>query len=103
MHFIALDVIGALLGAAAALVLGAVLVYAWRLARDPARARIAAVLRARGLVPPAADDRDLRAVLRRCRQCAKTARCARAVATEDWALWRACCPNASYFDGLRAR
>lgn len=104
MQFIALDVIGALLGAAAALVLGAVLVYAWRLVRrDPARTRVAAVLRARGLVPPAAEDRDLRAALRRCAQCAKTARCARAVAEEDWAVWRACCPNASYFDGLRAR
>ena len=103
MHFIALDVIGALLGAAAALVLGAVLVYAWRLTRDPARTRVAAVLRARGLVPPAADDRDLRAALRRCAQCAKTARCARAVAAEDWAVWRACCPNAGYFDSLRAR
>ncbi|HEX6530172.1 MAG TPA: DUF6455 family protein [Burkholderiales bacterium] len=103
MPFIALDVIGALLGAAAALVLGAVLFYAWRLVRDPARTRVAAVLRARGLVPPAADDRDLRVALRRCAQCAKTARCARAVAAEDWAAWRACCPNATYFDGLRAR
>jgi len=103
MPLIALDVIGALLGAAAALALGAVLVYAWRLARDPARARIAAVLRTRGLVPPAADDRDLRVALRRCTQCARTARCARALAEEDWAIWRACCPNASYFDGLRAR
>jgi hypothetical protein len=97
MHF------SALLGAAAALVLGAVLVYAWRLAHDPARTRVAAVLRARGLVPPTRDDRELRVALRRCAQCAKTTRCARAVAEEDWAVWRACCPNASYFDGLRAR
>lgn len=103
MPFIALDVIGALLGAAAALVLGAVLVYAWRLAHDPARTRVAAVLRARGLVPPAADDRHLRVALRRCAQCAKTARCARAVGEEDWTVWRACCPNAGYFDSLRAR
>ena len=48
MQFIALDVIGALLGAAAALVLGAVLVYAWRLVRrDPARTRVAASCRRR--------------------------------------------------------
>ena len=99
----ALDVIGALVGAAAALVLGAVLVYAWRLVRDPARARVAAVLRARGLVPPAADDRNFRAALRHCAQCARTARCARALACEDWSAWRAVCPNAGYFDSLRAR
>ena len=103
MQFIALDVISGLLGAAAALALFAVVVRGWRLLRDPARARVGAVLRARGLVPPAADDRDLRTARRRCAQCAKTARCARAIAEEDWAVWRACCPNAGYFDGLRAR
>ena len=103
MHFIALDVISGLLGAAAALALFAVVVRGWRLLRDPARARVGAVLRGRGLMPPPADDHELRATLRRCAQCSKTARCARAVAEEDWAIWRACCPNAGYFDSLRAR
>jgi hypothetical protein len=103
MQLIALDVISGLLGAAGALALFAVVVRGWRLVRDPARARVGAVLRGRGLVPPPADDQELRATLRRCAQCTKTARCARALAEEDWTAWRGFCPNAGYFDSLRAR
>jgi hypothetical protein len=103
MPLIALDVISGLFGAGAALALVAVVMRGWRLLHDPARVSVGAVLRARGVRPPPAEDPDLRAAVRRCARCPNTARCARALAEEDWTAWRGFCPNAGYFDSLRTR
>lgn len=98
MYFV--DLLVMALAAAGVLMVGAALAAAWRLMRDPAQARVGAVLRAHGLVP-APESGELRAAVRRCAQCGKVRRCTIALATEDWTALRAFCPNIRYFDSLR--